>query len=107
MKINFDSIIKNLRNEEMKSSIDGRDTPLTLKEISVNALLGDIPPTQGEKPDSGQQKLQKFKLAQKIDAGGEIDLVAEDVSMIKERIGKAYSTLIVGRAYELLERPKE
>jgi len=103
MKINFDSKIKNLKNENMKLSTDGKESDVILKDVSINALLADIR-EQGVKPETGREKLKKFKLARKIDAGGEIELTAEEISLIKEKIGKGYSTLVVGRAYELLEQ---
>ena len=106
MKINFDSAIKNLKGVDMKSIADGKETPLILKEIVVTALLADVN-IQGERPETGQEKLKKFKLAQKIEQGGEIDLIAEDISFIKEKVGKTYTTLIVGRVYELLENSTE
>jgi len=50
MKINFDSKIKNLKNENMKLSTDGKESDVILKDVSINALLADIR-EQGVKPN--------------------------------------------------------
>lgn len=104
MKIDFDSAITDLNKKEIKTPIDGKEGVLTLKTISVNALLAELPLNQRENPETGREKLKKFKLAEKINDGGEVELTAEDISLIKEKIGKTYATLIVGKSYELLEQ---
>ena len=106
MKIDFDAKILNLKKESIKTLIDGKEKELILKDVCVNALLSEAPPTQNQPAQTGMQKLKKYKLSQKIFEGGEIEITAEDISLIKESIGQVYNTLIVGAAYNLLELTK-
>ena len=66
----------------------------------INALLAEFPNEQVE-PD---EKYKKYLLFQKFhNANGTIDLESEEVSLVKSRIGKAYGTLVMGQAYDMLE----
>jgi len=98
MKINFDSSIKNLDGEVIKNTSGGDD--IILKDVAVNALLA---PPVDNKPVQGKEKLKNYLLAQKVNAGGEIELKVEEISLIKEKIGVGYATLIVGSAYKILD----
>ena len=101
MKVDFDAVIKDLDGVPMSDARtaagDGR--LLTLKTVCVNGLLA----TETDKNIPGQQKLARFRLAEQINAGGEQNLSAEDVALIKERVGAFYVTLVVGRAFGLLD----
>lgn len=52
--------------------------------------------------DSAMDKQEKFKLAVACSAD-EVELSAEDVSLIKKTVGKYYSPLILGRVIELID----
>lgn len=75
--------------------------PLTLKRASIDALMM---PFEDEKNMSGEEKLLRYQLAVRINAGGNVDLKAEEVSLLKRVIGKAYTPIVVGPAYLELER---
>ena len=96
MKINFDVAMKDMEGEEIKNG----EKVLTLKNVAVNALMATF---EDEKNLSGDEKLTRYVLACKVRGGGECDLPVSDVATIKTLIGKAYGTLIVGQAWELLE----
>lgn len=95
MKIDFDAVLKTLDGEEIKNG----DKTVMLKTVAVESLLN---PNGKEQPEP-MVKVERFKLAQKIHDGGEIDLQSEDIAMIKKLIGESYAPLIVGQAYEMLE----
>ena len=110
MKIKINSILKNVYGEPLKSQRKevlpkkSDKTPgfenMTIKDVIVNSLLGEF---EGEKL-TGEQKLERYKLAMKIqEAKVEIDLVTEDVVLIKDLIGKSWSPLISGQAWEMIE----
>ena len=101
MKINFDTILTNLNGQALK---DEKDEPTSLKTVAVNALMQPYP---DERELSGEDKLKRFSIALLIQPGGDIDLNAEQVSLIKKLIGKLYTPLIVGRAYPLLDPPAD
>ncbi len=98
MKINFDAVLCDLAGEPMKGEVE--DATIQLKTISINALLASY---QDEQTLSGEDKLSRYKLAQKIHVGGEQELSAEEASLLKRLIGKGYSPLIVGQTYEMIE----
>ncbi len=102
MKININETIKNIKGEAIK---DGETKePLTLKTICTNALMGTY---EEEKKVSGAEKAKRFQLAMKIQSSnGEAVLQSEEISLVKELIGRGYPPLVVGRAYEILD-PKE
>ena len=72
---------------------------ITLKSICINAALGH---TESERL-SGEQKLNLYELAIKIRKGGVIDLTAEEIVTLKDRIGKLYYALVVGQGFDMLE----
>jgi len=134
MKINFDTILKDFNDKEIgndtitfneltnlinQSIIQVKSTdvkslvenlkeyftyePFTLKTACFNVLGATI---KGEENLSGKDKMKRFELAMKIKDSGEINLTSEEITLLKELIGKMYGTLIVGRCYEILD-PKE
>ena len=98
---NFCQDLLDLEGEPLK---DQQGAAVTLQNASVNALLGQ---TQDENPD-GTEKAKRFVLAMKIHNVKEpVDVTAEEVALIKKLIGKIFTPLVVGRAYELLEQKIE
>ena len=100
MKINFNVALKNLAGKTLKN--EGKD--VTLKDISINALLGNY---KDENID-GNEKLKRFILATKIsEATGEIELENDDITLIKNMIAKGYSTVVTARAWQILDPHKK
>jgi hypothetical protein len=83
--------------------IDGTeyDDKANLATVSFMALTAQVP---GDERMTGEQKLRQYKLAHLVHRGGVQEVSAEDVTLLKERIGKAFSVMVVGKAYELLEQ---
>lgn len=83
---------------------DGK-TPL--KENGVDVTMKDVCAYAVLTPDSEdtvQIKLQKYRIFQKLNAGeAEIALSSEEITMIKNCVGKYYSQLIVGQIFDMLE----
>lgn len=103
MKINFASPITGLDDQPLTT--DGQ--PLTLRAVSVNALLMDLATPQGPEQIDAEQKVKNALLAHDIYKNDDVDLKAEDVASLKARIGKAYGPLVVMRAWELLDPPSD
>lgn len=69
-----------------------------LKETCVNLLAN-----AQEENEKGTVKLDKFMLAQKIQLSkGAIELKSEEVSMIKDIVGKYEAPIVVGQVYQAL-----
>jgi hypothetical protein len=97
MKINFDTELRDLYDKPLPN---GGDKPLTLAEVACTALLAAIPDDQML---SMEDKVKMFRLAQLAAKGGEQDIKTEDATLLKNRVGKCYGALIVGRVYDLIE----
>lgn len=77
------------------------DNVATLGAVCIGALMGVYADEQGL---SGDEKFKRYKLAERISAGGEQDVSAEEVVLIKKLIGKNWPPAVLGPAYEALEQ---
>jgi hypothetical protein len=98
MQIDFDSEIRDLANAPIMNG----EKHLDLATIATNALLT---PQAADQSIAVEEKVKRFRLAQRITNGGALDIALEDVVLLKDIIGKAYPPLVVGRAFELLDPP--
>jgi len=97
MKINFNTELKTISGKGIKGE---NNKILILGDVCSSALLGNFK----DETIEGKEKLRRFKLAQKIYGVKEaVSIEIEDVALIKDLVSKAYSTLIVGQTWELLE----
>lgn len=96
MKIDFERKLHTLAGKEITNT---DKSEVTLKSISVEALLGIYPDEQAL---TGMEKFGRYHLAQRIH-GGEADFTAEEIGKIKLVIGKAYPPAVVGPAYIILD----
>jgi hypothetical protein len=95
MKINVAQPILDLDGKQ----IDGE---ATLRKACVQVLLN---PLKGDDGQSGQDKASLFALAMQINSEDEPDLAIEDWAKIKERVGRGYGPLVVGRVYAMIDPP--
>ena len=96
MKINFDQALKALDGQPIMNETQ----QVTLKTVTVNSLLALF---QDEQNLSGEEKAKRYVLATRIYANPDIDLVAEEIALIKKLIGKMYAPLIVGQCFNILD----
>ncbi len=72
--------------------------------LSDGIIFGAVStPMQGDDQIPMEKKLKQYQLLQKVNAGGEADLTAEEIALIKERAAKLYPILVFGRLIDLLE----
>jgi hypothetical protein len=100
MKIDFDSKIVDLAGNEVPIKEDNVEVPLTLKSVSINSLM-----SQTKENESGEVKLKNYKLAERIFVGGVVEIEAEEITLLKEKIALFWGTLVVGCAGKILENP--
>jgi hypothetical protein len=100
MKINLETFLVTLNGEVLEEKIKDKVIPIKLKSVCVNALLGM---NEDDSRETGESKAARYKLALKLNEGGEQDLSTDEIVKIKGHIGKLYVPLIVGQAYDLLE----
>jgi hypothetical protein len=99
--IDFTQPLLALDGKTALSDGSGKDAhAITLGDVCVNALET---PTQQDQQMTGEQKFKLDELARRIYGQKDISLTVEDISTIKERVGKAYGPLIVGQVWRLLD----
>lgn len=69
--------------------------PFTVKTAAVNALM-----TSNEGSPTGVQKAERYRLAVRLLAGGEVDLSPEDLALVKTLVGAAYLPFVVGQVFD-------
>lgn len=79
---------------------DGPLEPLTLGDVAVVALVS---PSDDERNLDPMKKFQRDRLARKIYKNSKAELSPEEVSLIKERIGKIYGPVQIGASWPLLD----
>ena len=94
MKINLDVPILQLDGTEFS------DKP-TLKII---CFLSVTTPIKSDETLTAADKIRLYRLAQRIAGDSVVDLDAEDVALLKDRISKVIAHVVVlGRAFDMLE----
>lgn len=99
----FRTFVKSFDGEPIKNG----DKEIMIGELCVTAILANY---DDEKGLDGNEKVLRFKLANKIfDAvhslAGNVELEAEEISLIKKLVAKHYGPLVVGRVYECVDPP--
>ncbi len=94
--------IKDMGGEEVQLS----PTCTTYADYIIRALNQHLPGHDDNL--DGKAKFDLFRLAMKVDdlakgTEGAIELSASDIDTIKKRVGRAYSPLICGRIWMLLD----
>jgi len=77
---------------------------MTFASVCSTALLT---PTDEDKNLSGDEKVKRFKLAQRLydaDAEAGVDLTVEEAALLKLVTSKLYTALVVGQLYGVLEK---
>jgi hypothetical protein len=98
MKVDTTQVLKTLDGQVMKDN-DGQGNAVdaTLKMALVNSILSPV------QKESGIDKVKKFNLAQRVYKDDEVELTAEDITLIKERVGETFAPIIVGQVWNILE----
>lgn len=101
MRIDFSRVLVDFEGKPIKESNAEDSKNVDLRRICINALMVNDDRDKIE----GTEKLKRYQLAQKI-LNGTNDVSAEEISKLKELIGKYFGTIIVGQAFEILEKEK-
>lgn len=72
----------------------------TLKSVAFAAVQAQL---EGDERLDVDSKMRIYTLAGKIVRGGIVEVSAEDLTLMKARIAKAYPPLVMGEAFRLLE----
>ncbi len=96
MKLSLDEKILDLSGNQVLTP-DGQT--LTLANVLSTACVA---PLESDRSMSGEEKAKLFEMALKV-VQGNSEFSIEDVAVMKRRIGMAYSPIVVGRSWKLLE----
>jgi hypothetical protein len=97
MKRDFNQTFTTLEGQPIK---DG-DKELTLREAALASLQAVF---QEDRSLSGTEKIRRYTLALRIHAGDPVELTAEDVTLIKDLINRAYGhPAVVAQAWQMLD----
>lgn len=100
-KINLEYVFKKVEGDPLP---DGKGNALTLRKACIDALTAVY---RDEQPD-GEEKVRRYKLAMDIyTSGADIALSSEEVSLLKQLIGKYFAVIVVGQAYEQLDETEK
>lgn len=97
MLVKINVPLTTLDGQTMKDNVDGQAVDATVKTAIVNAVLAPV------QKESGIEKVKKFNLAQRIYKDDEVELTAEEVSLIKACVGENFAPIVVGQIWNLLE----
>ena len=95
MTKDLDIPVYDLEGEQVIDRIRGEDRPATIKNFVVNALAL----VNGEQM-SGEEKMQRYKLAMRLKEGGQQSFTPEEILLIKSVVAVMYPPVIVGQVYE-------
>jgi len=79
----------------MDKTPEGVDRPATVRSFAVNALA-----LLNKEQITGEEKMNRYKLAMKLKKGGKKDMKPEELSLIKKTVGDMYPPLVVGQIWE-------
>jgi hypothetical protein len=97
---NFDVPLKNLDGTDV---IDQEEGPNKGKTLSLNRLIVQALENDPALNLNYNDKVYRFTLAQKIQKGGDIELIVEDLKTIKDVVSAHFKPLVVGRVNEIIE----
>ena len=85
-------------------------TPVMIpsQEIAILGNIAKLVLTRMTKEDqnlSGDKKWDYEKLAARVYKGGKHEVTAEEISLLKKRIGRMYGPITLGSCYRILESP--
>lgn len=92
----------NIKLTELITDLDGSPAGdgLTLGAAIEQALLI---PAKGDDQLTGAAKVKLFMLASRLHGKESADLTAEDVVLVKERVGRLFTPIVVGRVWAAID----
>ena len=105
MLVDFAQKFKTLDGKPMTRTLDNLEE-VDLKSVSIEALLNADPDPNIN--TDGPEKVKRYDLVLRINkCDGKIKVTAEEVTLIKNLIGKMFPVMVVGQAYKFLEGDAE
>lgn len=98
MEIDVTIVLKNLEGVNLiEPDSKGEVSPVTLRAVFLNSLMRPV------EKDTGVQKVEKYAFAIHIQKTKIVDFTPEQIVLLKEVVGPAYSPLVVGPVFAILD----
>lgn len=100
-KIDFNTVLLDLNGNPIQE-LDQDNTPvgITLKMVCLKALVTEVPDEKIE----GAERYARYVIANKLTkATKPLNIKSEEVTKLKDLIGKMYTAIVVGRCWDLLD----
>lgn len=110
MKIDFNVVLKTVFGKPMQGEpkVDSENRIIGFEDCTLGgACLQGLFASKADEGQSGQQKMERHriaaKVAQSLETKQPIDLKVEEVSLIKELVGKHVNSAAVGAVWDEIE----
>ncbi len=100
MRIDFSQTFTTLDGVVIEETRGDGHAPVTLGSFAAQALVA----ADQTKPETGEEKVRAYDVAVRIYKGGEQEVSAEDIALMKAKVGAFGTALVVGQAYRMLEQ---
>jgi hypothetical protein len=88
-------------DEELK---DPKGNAFTDKAKLGDALYGALnAPLQADQQLPLAEQMKRYRLSQRVGVGGEIEVTAEEIALLKERISRVFPIQVIGAIVDKLE----
>ena len=98
--IDVTQVICEFDGEPLAVGEEGKEQILTLRLVCTRSLTAILRQDEGV---GGEEKLRRGMLAERIYVNDEVELKAEEISLVKELVGRLYGPLVVMRVWRMLD----
>jgi hypothetical protein len=84
-----------------EGTVEKAAVTFTLKSAAIQALNVLH---QDEQSLPAEKKFERYRIAMKIATGDPVELNVDELALVKQLIGRVFTPIVVGRAWEILEK---
>jgi len=106
MQVDLLQPITHINGTPINEKKDGKEKDITLKDICIRALVTHISENKKDEIVSPEQKFKNGLLAETLYQNDTVELKAEEITLLKNRIGKIFTTEVVVSSWKLLDPEK-
>jgi len=99
MEMDVTQVLVNMEGENITRTVGEEVMDLTLRRILVQALLEE----PGQEKIKGEEKLDRYLLAQKIQTEDNPDFSLEQRSRMKTMVSNTFTPIVVGQVWIMLD----
>lgn len=100
MKIKINASVLDYEGKEIMAPGKEGEKALTFFDVFINSLNGQTP---NDAPLTAEKKNQIYQISKKIYSSSEPNFTPEQLTVIKERVGKSYAPMVYGKVCEVID----